>query len=87
MIGSSDSLNNIRRYTGLQHIRIANGSTLPITTVGDLGLLLIMSFLSSNLSTNLVSIGQLVDNKCDVCSYALVALCRIRGWGRYRKGA
>lgn len=37
MTGSSDLLNNIRCYTGSQHIQIANGSTLPIAAVGDLG--------------------------------------------------
>ena len=37
MSGSLDSLHNLRKYIGKQHIHIANGNNLPLTTIGDLG--------------------------------------------------
>ena len=37
MTGSPIALHNVRKYDGEQHIQIADGSTLPITAVGNLG--------------------------------------------------
>lgn len=37
MISSSDILDNIKHYISTQYIQIANGSTIPITAVGDIG--------------------------------------------------
>jgi hypothetical protein len=37
MTGSSAALHDVCKYDGKQHIQIADGSTLPITMVGNLG--------------------------------------------------
>jgi len=59
-------LNNVQKYKGNLHIRTANGNPLSITTVGDISALLNTIFVSPKLSTNLISVGQLVYNNCDV---------------------
>ena len=66
MTGSTDMLHGICTYEGAQHIQIANGCTLPITAVGTLGHGFSDVFVSLGLSTNLISVGQLVDANCDV---------------------
>ena len=60
------SLSNVRNYDGNLKINIANGSSLPISVVGDLSSSLINVFMSPNLSTNLLSVGRLVDDNCNV---------------------
>ena len=57
---------NIRNYDGNLKINTADGSSLPISAVGDLSSSLTNVFVSPNLSTNLISVGQLVDNNCNV---------------------
>ena len=37
MTDSPATLQDTRKYDGEQHIQIANGNTLPITAVGNLG--------------------------------------------------
>ena len=59
-------LSNIRNYDGNLKINIADGSSLPISAVGDLSSSLTNVFVSPDLSTNLLSVGQLVDNNCNV---------------------
>ena len=59
-------LSNIRNYDGNLKINTADGSSLPISVVGDLSSSLTNVFMSPNLSTNLISVGQLVDNNCNV---------------------
>ena len=59
-------LSNIRNYDGNLKINIVDGSSLPINVVGDLSSSLTNVFVSPNLSTNLISVGQLVDNNCNV---------------------
>ena len=59
-------LSNIRNYDGNLKINTADGSSLPISAVGDLSSSLTNVFVSPNLSTNLISFGQLVDNNCNV---------------------
>ena len=59
-------LSNIRNYDGNLKINTADGSSLPISAVGDLSSSLTNVFMSPNLSTNLISVGQLVDNNCNV---------------------
>jgi hypothetical protein len=49
-------LSNVKNYDG----------NLKINVVGDLSPSLTDVFVSPDLSTNLISIGQLVDNNCDV---------------------
>ena len=66
MTGSTDWQHNLRKYTGKQNIQIANGSNLPITTIGDIGPSFRHVFVSPGLSTSLISVEQLVDNNCDV---------------------
>ena len=59
-------LSNIRNYDGNLKFNTVDGSSLPISVVGDLSSSLTNVFVSPNLSTNLISIGQLVDNNCNV---------------------
>ncbi|KAF2285120.1 hypothetical protein GH714_037968 [Hevea brasiliensis] len=63
---SSSMLKNVRKYHGSTEIQIANGSNIPITKVGDLTPSFKNIFVSPKLSTKLISVGQLVDNNCDV---------------------
>ncbi|RVW59204.1 Retrovirus-related Pol polyprotein from transposon RE1 [Vitis vinifera] len=60
------SLSNVRNYDGNLKINTIDGSSLPISVVGDLSSSLTNVFVSPNLSTNLLSVGQLVDNNCNV---------------------
>ena len=57
---------NIRNYEGNLKINTVNGSSLPISVVGDLSSSLTDVFVSPDLSTNLTFVGQLVDNNCNV---------------------
>ena len=69
------SLSNVRNYDGNLKINTADGSSLPISVVGDLSYSLIDVFVSPDLSTNLIFVGQLVDNNCNVnfsCSSCIV---------------
>jgi hypothetical protein len=66
MKNSLHGLSNIRKYCGSSHIQTANGSTLPIIAVGDVPPFLKDVFVSPKLAINLASVGQLVDNNCDV---------------------
>lgn len=66
MTGASDLLHNQRPYTGTQHIQVADGNNIPITTVGDISSSFRHVLVSPKLSTNLLSVGQMVDNNYDV---------------------
>jgi len=66
MTGSSDLLCDLREYSGTQNIQIANSSNLPIVAIGDIGPTFPHVFVSPRLSTNLISVGQMVDNNWDV---------------------
>jgi transposase InsO family protein len=57
---------NVRNYEGSLKINTADGNSLPISVVGDLSSSLTDVFVSPDLSTNLIFVGQLVDNDCDV---------------------
>ena len=59
-------LSNIRNYDGNMKINTTEGSSLPINVVGDLSSSLTDVFASPNLSTNIIFVGQLVDNNCNV---------------------
>ena len=59
-------LSNIRNYDGDLKINTVDDSSLPISVVGDLFSSLTDVFVSPDLSTNLISVGQLVDNNCNV---------------------
>ena len=58
-------LSNIINYDGNLKINTADGSSLPIGAVGDLSSFLTDVFVSPDLSTNLIFVGQLVDNNCN----------------------
>ena len=60
------SLSNVRNYDGNLKINTTDGNSLPISVVGDLSSSLTDVFVSLDLSTNLLSIGQLVDNNYNV---------------------
>jgi hypothetical protein len=66
MTNTALPLNNVQKYKGNLHIHTADGNSLSITVVGDISALLNTVFVSPMLSTNLISVGQLVDNNCDV---------------------
>lgn len=66
MTSSSDGLYDIRPYQGSSHIQTANGSHLAINAVGNINSAFREIFISPSLSTNLISVGQLVDNNYDV---------------------
>jgi hypothetical protein len=71
-------LNNVQKYKGDLQIRTADGNPLPITAVGDISTLLNIVFVSPKLSTNLISVVNLVDNNCDVHFSNSVILCKIK---------
>ena len=66
MIGTSEHLKNVRTYNGTQNIQIADGNTLSITAVGDITPSFRHVFVSLGLVSNLISVGQLVDNNCNI---------------------
>ncbi|KAM3338097.1 agamous-like MADS-box protein AGL70 isoform X4 [Capsicum galapagoense] len=66
MTNSACMLKNVRKYHGPSQIQVSIGSNLPITKVGDITKTFNNIFVSPKLSTGLISVGQLVDNNCDV---------------------
>ena len=68
MTSSSKHFSKLKPYDGQIQVHAANGTTIPITSVGDIAHSLPLHdvFCSNNLSTNLISVGQLVDNNCNV---------------------
>ena len=68
-------LSNIRNYDGNLKINTTDGGSLPISAIGDLFSSLTDVFVSPDLSTNLIYVGQLVDNNCNIhfsCSGCVV---------------
>ena len=69
------SLSNVINYDGNLKINTTDGSYLPINAVGDLSYSFTDVFVSLDLSTNLIFVGQLVDNNCNInfsCSGCVV---------------
>ncbi|KAG8380293.1 hypothetical protein BUALT_Bualt06G0000600 [Buddleja alternifolia] len=66
MTNNSRFLTNVTKYSGDLKIHTADGSHLPIIATGDISSSLTDIFVSPGLTTNLVSVGQLVDNNCKV---------------------
>ena len=66
MTGTSEHLNNVGTYNDTQNIHIADGNTLSITAVGDITPSFRDVFVSPGLVSNLISVGQLVDNNCNI---------------------
>ena len=59
-------LSNLRNYDGNLKINTADGNSQPISAAGDLSSSLTDVFVSPNLSTYLIYVGQLVYNNCNV---------------------
>lgn len=66
MTGSLENLHNVHTYDDTQNIQIVNGNTLSISAVGDINSSFRDVFVSLGLVSNLISVGQLVDNNCNV---------------------
>jgi hypothetical protein len=66
MTNTALPLNNVKKYKRDLHIHTTDGIPLPITSISDISALLNIVFVSPKLSTNLISVGQLVDNNYDV---------------------
>nr|GMC49703.1 Retrovirus-related Pol polyprotein from transposon TNT 1-94 [Ipomoea batatas] len=66
MTNTALPLKNVQKYSGDLQIHTADGNSLPITAVGDISASLNNVFVSPKLSTNLISVGQLVDSNCTV---------------------
>jgi methylmalonyl-CoA mutase cobalamin-binding subunit len=66
MTNSSSMLKNVREYHGSSQIQVANGGHIPITKIRDIDPTFTNIFVSPELSTSLISVGQLVDDNCDV---------------------
>jgi len=66
MTSSENELYNVRKYMGNQHIRVANSNNLLILSIGNLGSYFKNIFVSPKLSTSLLSVGQMVENDCEI---------------------
>ena len=68
MTSSPTALQNVVPYTGSLTVQTATGDHLPITSIGDIPgpLPLTNVLVSPHLATNLVSVGQLVENNYNV---------------------
>ncbi|RVX12056.1 hypothetical protein CK203_010779 [Vitis vinifera] len=66
MTNNPTALCHVRPYAGQSSIQTANGSSLPIAAIGDASSKFTDVFLAPQLSTNPISVGQLVDNNCAV---------------------
>ena len=66
MTHTSNNLSHLMPYDGNPQINTAAGGCIPITAIGEISHPSPSShvFLSPQLSTNLLSVGQLVDNYC-----------------------
>lgn len=70
MTNSAKHLSNVQPYLCPLKIHTADGTSLPITVVGDVSPSLTNVFVSPGLAASLVSIGQLVDNACKVVFFS-----------------
>lgn len=66
MTNNAHFLTNVKKYSGNLKIHTADGNPLPIIATGDISSSLTNVFVSPELTTNLISVGQLVDNNCKV---------------------
>jgi hypothetical protein len=62
MTDNSEAQQDVCNYDGEQNIQIANGRTIPITAIGNLGSAFTNVFMSTDLFANLIYVGQLVEN-------------------------
>ncbi|KAJ4716682.1 Retrovirus-related Pol polyprotein from transposon TNT 1-94 [Melia azedarach] len=66
MTNTPTTLSHFLPYDGQSAIQTANDNSLPITAVGNASSTFTDVFLAPQLSTNLIFVGQLVDNNCVV---------------------
>lgn len=66
MNGSPKHSRNAHAYKGTQNIQTADGHTLSISVVGDINHSFNNLFVSPRFASNLIFIGQLVDNNYNV---------------------
>ncbi|RVW56412.1 hypothetical protein CK203_072473 [Vitis vinifera] len=66
MTNNPTALCHVRPYAGQSSIQTANASSLPIAAISDAYSKFTDVFLAPQLSMNLISVGQLVDNNCVV---------------------
>ncbi|KAJ0099002.1 hypothetical protein Patl1_20938 [Pistacia atlantica] len=66
MTNTPTNLSHVRPYAGQFAIHTDNGNSLPIVVVGNASSTFTDVFLAPQLSTNLIYVGQLVDNNCAV---------------------
>ena len=66
MTNDVETLTHFTKYSGNLKIHTADGNHLPITAIGDISSSLTNVFVSPGLTSNLISVGQLVDNDCQV---------------------
>lgn len=78
MTNSSSELKNMRKYLGSSQIQVANGGYIHITRVGDVYPAFKSVFVSPKLSSNLILIGQQVDDNVMCIFLIMVVLCKIR---------
>lgn len=68
MTSSSAHLSNLKQYIGDHHIQIADGGKISISAIGDVSRSFPLKhvYLCPSLTSNLLSIGQLVENNCNI---------------------
>ena len=66
MTNNPTALCHVQPYAGQSSIQTTNDNSLPIAAIGDASFKLTDVFLAPQLFTNLISVGQLVDNNCVV---------------------
>jgi len=66
MTNNVAALKNVTNYCGDLKIHTADGNSLPITAISDISSSLTNAYVSPGLTSNLISVGQLVDNGCKV---------------------
>lgn len=62
MTNNAQFLTNIKKYFENLKIHIADGNQFPITTISDISSSLTNVFVSPGLTSNLILVGQLVEN-------------------------
>lgn len=68
MTSSTAQLSNLKQYTDNHHIQTTNGGKIPITATGDAfsSILLTNVYLCPSLTSNLLSVGKLVENNYSI---------------------
>ena len=78
MTNNPTALCHVRPYAGQSSIHTANGSSLLIAAIDDASSKYTDVFLAPQLSMNLISVGQLVDNIALLIFLVMVVLYRTK---------